>query len=58
MMNKGFITPSLNVDEIDPAGEGLPILIEKKQEKIQTSMSNSFGFGGVNATLIFSTKNL
>ena len=58
MMDKGFLTPSLNVDQIDPAGEGLPILVEKKQEKIQTAMSNSFGFGGVNATLIFSTKNL
>ena len=58
MMDKSFLTPSLNVDQIDPAGKGLPILVEKKQEKIQTAMSNSFGFGGVNATLIFSTKNL
>ena len=58
MMDKGFLTPSLNIDQIDPAGQGLPILVEKKQEKIQTAMSNSFGFGGVNATLIFSTKNL
>jgi 3-oxoacyl-[acyl-carrier-protein] synthase I len=58
MMDKSFLTPSINVAQIDPAGEGLPILVEKKQEKIQTAMSNSFGFGGVNATLIFSTKNL
>ena len=58
MMNKGFLTPSLNIDEVDPAGEGLPILLEIKQQKIQTSMSNSFGFGGVNASLIFSTKYL
>lgn len=43
MMNKGFLTPSLNIDEVDPAGEGLPILLEIKQQKIQTSMSNSFG---------------
>ena len=58
MMNKEFLTPSLNIDEVDPAGEGLPILLEIKQQKIQTSMSNSFGFGGVNASLIFSTKYL
>lgn len=58
MMNKGFLAPSINIDEMDPAGEGLSIILEKKQEKIQTAMSNSFGFGGVNASLIFSTKDL
>jgi len=58
MLNKGFLAPSLNIDEIDPAGEGLPILLQKKEEKIHTAMSNSFGFGGVNASLVFSKKNL
>jgi len=58
MMNEGFLGASVNIDEKDPAGEGLPILTEKKEQEVITSMSNSFGFGGVNASLVFSKAKL
>lgn len=58
MMNHGFLTPSMNVDELDPAAEGLPILLKKEERIIRTAMSNSFGFGGVNASIVFSKENL
>jgi len=56
MMDKGFIAPSINIDQLDPAAEGLPIVQTRKDVQVETAMSNSFGFGGTNATLIFSTK--
>ncbi|MBT6391784.1 MAG: beta-ketoacyl-ACP synthase I [Nitrosomonadales bacterium] len=58
MMNNGFLTPSMNIDELDPAAEGLPILLKKEERIIRTAMSNSFGFGGVNASIVFSKENL
>jgi len=58
MMKDGFLSASLNIDDKDPSGEGLPILIERKDQEVITSMSNSFGFGGVNACLVFSKANL
>ena len=57
MMNNDFLTPSVNIEDLDLAAEGLPILLKRKEGKINTVMSNSFGFGGVNASLIFSTIN-
>ena len=57
MMNNDFLTPSVNIEDLDLAAEGLPILLKRKEGKIHTVMSNSFGFGGVNASLIFSTIN-
>ena len=58
MMNGNFLTPSVNIDELDSAAEGLPILLKKHDGAIQKVMSNSFGFGGVNASLIFSRDKL
>ena len=58
MMKNDFIAASANIDELDPAAKGLPIVTEKINKKIKTIMSNSFGFGGTNASLVFSTKNL
>jgi 3-oxoacyl-[acyl-carrier-protein] synthase-1 len=58
MMEKGFLAPSINIDDLDPAAEGLPILRKKKSLDIKTVMSNSFGFGGTNASLVFSKENL
>ena len=49
---------SANIEELDAAAEGLPIVREKLNQKVKTAMSNSFGFGGTNASLVFSTKNL
>lgn len=59
MMENNFIAASANIETLDPAAEGLPI-VQKAIENanIQTAMSNSFGFGGTNATLTFSTRNL
>lgn len=53
MMNNNFIAGSANVETIDPAAEGMPIVIASKDANIESAMSNSFGFGGTNATLVF-----
>jgi len=58
MMENNFIAPSVNIDDLDPAAEGLPIVRERINKKIKTVMSNSFGFGGTNASLVFSTEDL
>ena len=58
MMNGGFLTPSANIDELDSAAKDLPILLEKNEVTIEKVMSNSFGFGGVNASLIFSMEQI
>lgn len=52
MMKHGFIAPSINVDNVDPALADLPIVTETRQAELNTILSNSFGFGGTNGTLI------
>ncbi|RCU43668.1 MULTISPECIES: beta-ketoacyl-ACP synthase I [Corallincola] len=54
MMDNGFIAPSINIDELDPEAAGLPVVTEARDAELKTVMSNSFGFGGTNATLVFS----
>jgi 3-oxoacyl-[acyl-carrier-protein] synthase I len=59
MMENNFIAASANIDNLDQAAEGLNIVRKPIQNiKIETALSNSFGFGGTNATLTLSTKNL
>jgi 3-oxoacyl-[acyl-carrier-protein] synthase-1 len=54
MMNNNFITASANIEELDPGAEGVPIVRETMNDiELDCVMSNSFGFGGTNATLIF-----
>ena len=53
MMQEGFITASANVVNLDPEAEGYPIALETTEAELNTVMSNSFGFGGTNATLVF-----
>jgi 3-oxoacyl-[acyl-carrier-protein] synthase-1 len=53
MLEEDFIAPSINVDDPDPAVEGMPLVTETVENAgIRTAMTNSFGFGGTNATLI------
>ena len=54
MMENDFIAASANVDNLDPEAEGVPIIRERKDDAgLKTIMSNSFGFGGTNACLVF-----
>jgi 3-oxoacyl-[acyl-carrier-protein] synthase I len=53
MMRDGFLAASANIEELDPACAEFPILRASRSQRIDTVMSNSFGFGGTNATLVF-----
>lgn len=55
MLQHDFISPTMNVETVDPGAEGLPIVFNQPVQNagLTTVMSNSFGFGGTNATLIF-----
>ena len=54
MQEGGFITASANIEEVDPAAEGYPIVREHiDNAEFDCVMSNSFGFGGTNASLVF-----
>jgi 3-oxoacyl-[acyl-carrier-protein] synthase-1 len=54
MMQDDFVAASANIDNLDEGAEGMPIAIERVDNAgLSQVMSNSFGFGGTNATLIF-----
>jgi 3-oxoacyl-[acyl-carrier-protein] synthase-1 len=55
MMRDGYLAESAHIDELDPAFADLPILRERRDGmKLETVMSNGFGFGGTNGCLILS----
>lgn len=54
MMQQDFMAGSANITELDPAAEGLNVLLETRENAgVNTVMSNNFGFGGTNAVLVF-----
>lgn len=53
MLQHGFMAGSANITELDPAAQGLPVLTETQEKKdLTTIMSNNFGFGGTNASIV------
>lgn len=57
MLENGFIAPSINIETLDEQAEGLNIVTERQDKALTTVMSNSFGFGGTNACLVFQKYN-
>jgi 3-oxoacyl-[acyl-carrier-protein] synthase-1 len=54
MMNNGFICESANIETLDPAFEDMPIVRERQDNvALECVLSNSFGFGGTNASVVF-----
>lgn len=52
MLENRFIAPSINIDELDPEFAGMPIVTTTKFTELHSILSNSFGFGGTNASLL------
>ena len=52
MLERGFVAPSINVENPDPVVEGLPLVTETLRRQLTTVLSNNFGFGGTNASLV------
>ena len=52
MLQKGFIAGSINVDTPDPSLGDLPLVTQTRDADVRTALSNSFGFGGTNASLV------
>ncbi|MDT9587286.1 MAG: beta-ketoacyl-ACP synthase I [Candidatus Arsenophonus melophagi] len=54
MLEHGFIAPSINIDNLDKQAQTMNIVTKTTEQKLNSVMSNSFGFGGTNASLVMS----
>jgi 3-oxoacyl-[acyl-carrier-protein] synthase-1 len=57
MMKHGFIAPSINIETMDPELGELPVVRETESAELNTVLSNSFGFGGTNGTIVLGTPD-
>ncbi len=57
MMRNGYLAESINIDNLDETAKNLPILRSRLNVEVETVLSNSFGFGGTNACLVFEKYN-
>ncbi len=56
MLRHGFVAPSINIEDLDPGADGLPIARQRIDDVAHdVVLSNSFGFGGTNCTLAFAS---
>jgi 3-oxoacyl-[acyl-carrier-protein] synthase-1 len=53
MMENDFIAASANIETLTLEAEGMPVALQRSDTKLNRVMSNSFGFGGTNACLVF-----
>jgi 3-oxoacyl-[acyl-carrier-protein] synthase-1 len=53
MLNGDFMAGSAHIEQLDAQAEGFPVLRQTREANLRTVMSNSFGFGGTNASLVF-----
>ena len=54
MINENFVAPSINIESLCEEAKGLDVVTETKETTIENILSNSFGFGGTNASLVIS----
>lgn len=55
MMQKGFVAPNINLEEVDPAAETLNLAAKMVETPVRIVLSNSFGFGGTNSAIVLRT---
>ena len=53
MLQNDFVAESVNIENLDDEASGMPVVRETKNVKLSRVLSNSFGFGGTNACLVF-----
>ena len=53
MMQSGFLAPNINLEDPEPLVDDLPIVRKTEMAKVGWALSNSFGFGGTNCSLVF-----